>query len=148
MDLRGELEALYRANGGRLTAAAVVEAARPENSPLHSQFEWNDEEAAEKYRLTQARALIRRVKISYVTKDDEVAKAPMFVSVAQSDATHAYMKTEEVMHDPVLTRIVLQDAIRQWRALYARYQHLEGFRNAVRASFVPTTPSSDEKALG
>jgi hypothetical protein len=37
----------------------VVEAARDPKSPLHSRFEWDDGEAAEKWRLEQARVLIR-----------------------------------------------------------------------------------------
>lgn len=51
-------------NDGRLLPSNVVEEARDENSPLHEFFEWEDTIAAEKYRLSQARTLIRSVKIS------------------------------------------------------------------------------------
>lgn len=140
VDLRGVLEALYVANGGRLTAAIVVSAARPDDSPLHHCFTWDDADAAEKHRLNEARALIRSVKIRYV-QDDEVFKAPRFVSVAQPDGAHAYKATDEIAADPVMTRIVLQDAIRQWRSLFARYKHLQGFLEAVQASMVDPTPN-------
>ena len=38
-------------SGGVFGAEAVVEAARPEDAPLHSYFEWDDTEAARRYRL-------------------------------------------------------------------------------------------------
>jgi hypothetical protein len=56
-------------DNGRLLPVDVVEAARPEDSPLHSRFEWDDTEAAVKYRLSQARALIRTVKIDVVVHE-------------------------------------------------------------------------------
>ena len=44
-----------------MDAQTVVDVARPEDAPLHPIFEWNDAEAAEKYRCGQARTLIRAV---------------------------------------------------------------------------------------
>jgi hypothetical protein len=43
---------------GRITAHAVLDAARPESSPIHDCFDWDDSEAAEKWRLEQARVTI------------------------------------------------------------------------------------------
>lgn len=39
---------------GALTPERVVDDARPEESPTHRYFEWNDAVAAEKYRVSQA----------------------------------------------------------------------------------------------
>lgn len=65
MDLmvRDRLEFLAQANGGVLTPAAVVEDAVDEASPLHSYLTWDDSEAAHKQRLSEARRLIRSVRI-------------------------------------------------------------------------------------
>jgi len=60
MIITHELKALER--DGRLYPADVVNAARPKSSPLHRYFDWDDRSAAEKYRLDQARALIRSVQ--------------------------------------------------------------------------------------
>jgi hypothetical protein len=49
------LEELAARNGGELTAAETLEAARDPNSPIHSCFQWDDSLAAEQYRLEQAR---------------------------------------------------------------------------------------------
>lgn len=66
-DVKTALLSLER--DGRLLPADVVEAARDPASPLHSHFEWNDSAAAEKYRLDQARTLIRSVKIEVTVRD-------------------------------------------------------------------------------
>ena len=62
-DQRKFLLGLAARNGGKLTAAETLEAARDPNSPIHCEFEWNDALASEKFRLGQARELIRSVKI-------------------------------------------------------------------------------------
>lgn len=41
-----ELKRIAKANHGQLLPEKVVEAARPNNSPLHNRFEWDDTEAA------------------------------------------------------------------------------------------------------
>lgn len=56
-------------DNGRLAPADVVDAARDPTSPLHSHFTWDDSEAAEKYRLMQARTLIRTVKLEITIRD-------------------------------------------------------------------------------
>ena len=47
-----------------LTPEQVVEAARDPASPLHEEFEWDDTEAGHKWRLNQARTLIRSVRVT------------------------------------------------------------------------------------
>jgi len=60
MNITQELKSLER--DGKLYPADVVNAARSPSSPLHPYFDWDDSSAAEKYRLDQARALIRSVQ--------------------------------------------------------------------------------------
>ena len=52
---------------GGLTPKTLVAASRDENAPLHSEFEWNDSIAGEKYREFQARKLIGNL---IITKSD------------------------------------------------------------------------------
>lgn len=60
-----ELERLQEQNEtGLLTAGTVVEAARDEDSPLHQHFEWDNDVAGERYRLIQARQLIRAIIVN------------------------------------------------------------------------------------
>lgn len=60
--IRDELLRLQDANG-RITPTIVVNAARRRSNPLHGEFDWNDESAAERHREDVAGKLIRK----YVT---------------------------------------------------------------------------------
>lgn len=51
------------AQSGALTAANLVSVSRPEDAPLHGEFEWNDTEAAERWREQQARVLISSITV-------------------------------------------------------------------------------------
>jgi hypothetical protein len=48
---------------GVIDPHVVLNESRPEDAPLHGAFEWDDGLAAEKYRLDQARRVIRSVEI-------------------------------------------------------------------------------------
>lgn len=66
--IRAELERMAKANGGRLTPEDVVAAAADPASPLHGAFDWDDAAAAAKWRIEQARELIRSVRIEITTE--------------------------------------------------------------------------------
>lgn len=53
-----ELASIY-IDKGELTAEGVIESAENGDSALHDEFVWDDNEAGHKYRLQQARTLIR-----------------------------------------------------------------------------------------
>jgi len=75
------LSALQKKHG-RIDTAAVLDAARPETAPLHPAFEWDDDVAGEKWRLHEARNLIRAVVLVKVDSETgEVAEQPHVVSV-------------------------------------------------------------------
>lgn len=49
----------------------LIEESRPVDAPLHSQFEWDDTEAATLYREDQAKRIIRAIRVVYVRNDTE-----------------------------------------------------------------------------
>jgi hypothetical protein len=55
------IEALRAASAGELTPQVLVEDARQPDSPLREEFNWNDERAAELYRLNRARGLLNGI---------------------------------------------------------------------------------------
>lgn len=57
-----ELLRLKQVNG-TLTKEAVVSSAKRANSPLHTDFEWDDQQAAIAHRLEQARYMMRSIMI-------------------------------------------------------------------------------------
>jgi hypothetical protein len=87
--IREELHSLM--SEGRLRPEDVVDAARNPNSALHSYFTWDDSEAAAAYRLQEARALIKRVRVDVVRTDEMVVHVPSFI---RSDS--GYKETQVV----------------------------------------------------
>lgn len=51
------------AEQGQMTDATIVEVARSANSPLHAYFEWDDQKAANYYRLGQAQEMVREIRV-------------------------------------------------------------------------------------
>lgn len=67
---------------GRLTAKNLLDANRSKGAPLHSAFNWDDSEAAELYRESQARHIIACI----VVKRDSVAEpVRQFLNVDVND---------------------------------------------------------------
>ena len=52
------LEHIAKQNKGKIKPSAVVSDAKDKSSVLHNYFTWDNTEAAEKYRIQQARELI------------------------------------------------------------------------------------------
>lgn len=128
--LRDHLNAIRYQAGGKLTPRVVVEAARDPEHPLHNRFEWDNTVAAEKYRLGQARDLIR-MAVEFVDAPAGPTKVRSFHSVTRADG-RAYEPIEEIKVDPFMSKLVLQAAEREWKALFIKYKHLAEFLEAVR----------------
>lgn len=131
MSLRDQLQTIYEEHG-RLTPAIVVDAARAEDHPLHDRFEWDDAIAGEQYRRHQAHELIRFAKVSRAREDSTIATARAFQAVRDEEG-FAYKPTDEVLGDPLMTKLVLADMEREWRQLKARYEAFKEFRELVLA---------------
>src|SRR5262245_3597627 len=52
---------------GRITPDGVIRAAKNKNNVLHGEFDWNNTSAGHKWRLEQARELIRGVTVRVTT---------------------------------------------------------------------------------
>ena len=122
------LKEIARRDGGLLRPASVVDAARDEKSPLHGAFEWDDTEAAQKYRLLQAQSLIRSFKVE-IERNGQTLTVPVFVGISTDrtgdKADNPYRMLEQVVEKPDLMAVAVRDAIDQLEALRKRYAHLQ-----------------------
>lgn len=109
---------------GELTPGDVVADAKSHNSPLHRFFEWNDSDAAQHYRLQQARGLIRSVVAVIVGGDEPAKRTQAFVHVPEPSAPH-YRSADHAMSSERTREMVLRQAFREFRAWQKRYEHLE-----------------------
>jgi len=55
---------------GMLTAKNLVDVSRPEDAPLHEEFDWDNEVAGEKWREHQARNVINSIRVVKVNEGD------------------------------------------------------------------------------
>src|SRR5690606_25037488 len=72
--------ALVEERDGAVTPDDVLAAAKPKRSKLHDWFEWDDSEAAHKYRLNQAAYLLRSINI-VIHREDGDAEVRAFHNV-------------------------------------------------------------------
>lgn len=120
-----ELRALH-SRDGVLTCEAVLDAARPKNSPLHDYFTWDNSRAAERYRLIEAGRLIATVRIEYRQKKAaQIIYAPAFIPTGtSSEGKRQYYPVEEVTKNEFLQQKALADARNEMEGTRARYSHL------------------------
>jgi hypothetical protein len=136
-DLRGALNAMRQVmdeHGGDAQPQEVVDAARPEEHPLHDRFVWDDAVAGEAYRRVQAADLIRSFRVTYVAGDGRERDVRAFVVTRSrhDPGRSAYAPVEDVMADPFARQLVLRDMERDWRRLLARYHDMAEFAEIVR----------------
>jgi hypothetical protein len=120
-----ELERLLEAREGFINANAVVEAARSEESPLHGAFEWNDDKAAHEYRLTQARKVLRSIRVTIEVEDpDETEIVVQRLILDAGPEENRYVRVDIVAGDPALHQEALERATRLLKGIRDRHREL------------------------
>jgi hypothetical protein len=134
VSLREQMQAVYEEHG-RLTAPLVVEAARPEDHPLHHRFEWDDAIAGPRYREVQAADLIRKCKIKFREQEGRKPEGWVraFHAVRDVDTGESgYEPVEEIVRSELQTRMLLAQMKHEWQALKRKYQDFEEFWELLR----------------
>jgi len=138
-DVGQEFERLKKANKGLLNPRIVLRSAKPKGSILHKCFQWNDSEAAEKYRLSQASHLLRSIEIVYVGDDGKKSlPARAFVTLIEEGICKPrsnYMAIAEVLNDKELRARYLSDTLSEYEALSRRNVNIKEFttiHNAIK----------------
>lgn len=128
---------------GTLTPEGLLEEATDVAHPLHHRFEWDDSEAAHKYRLEQSRGLIRSVKIRFTTEENTPRELRAFVAL-KGEQTHRaeYKPVEEVVADPFQRELLVRQFLRDWKIMERRYQALGDFTVLVQQQLQEGTKSA------
>lgn len=115
-----QFERLAKSESG-LTPESVLNANRRKGTPLHDSFEWDDSEAAEKYRLNQAGHFIRCI-VSVAETDSGEKKEPQ----------RAFFVTTEVhQYEPL--NVILQEKDKYEKLLDTAFRELAAFRRKYEA---------------
>lgn len=124
--LRAELLTLVEKHG-RISPRMVLDVARKEDHPLHSFFEWNDEDAAEGFRLIQAAGLIRQVRLKITRDADDprqvgitIQRGIVSVPSLRGSEAGSYMLLDKV---PDIDELK-QEALTQLEGIKKKYEHL------------------------
>lgn len=121
-----ELDRIYKRDGV-LSPDAIVKDNTDPSAPLHNCFEWDNEKAAHKYRVSQAQEIIRTIiYIPEETNDNQPVRA--FVSVAKE-----YHPTKIVMQDEYKKSTLLEAALADLRAFKRKYESLVELSNIFDA---------------
>jgi len=132
----GEAVERIAATHGGVTPAMLVEHARPKTAPLHPAFEWDDGVAAEEWRRTQARYLLRMLVIREADAGEAQPPEPIraFVSVTTQEGERRYLSVVTAMSDAEMRFQIVERAWRElleWRARYLNYQEFADIFRAV-----------------
>ena len=109
---------------GRLTAANLVEEARPEDSPMHKAFEWDDHKAAENYRKQQASKMIRAIVIREADITEGGSEEVQVKVFNQPERNCSYESLRTILLDPEKTDSLLSRAKDELRSFKAKYYQL------------------------
>jgi hypothetical protein len=116
------LDAVAKANGGRIEPEAVVEAARDPANHLNKHFEWNDTKAAAAHRLEQARGIIRIVRVE--NEDSESGTCRAFFSITD-ERGRAYRPARAVISSASMMLALRKRAKAELEAFQTRYKEIK-----------------------
>ena len=130
-----ELTRIAHRDGGILPRVVVNES-EPLDAPLHSAFEWNNDTAAEGYRIEQARRLVRSVVLVPQPERNETAPVVRaFVSIYETTNTRHYKPMLDVLASPVEAAQVKSRLRNELLALRRRYLDLIEMDEGMRQAF-------------
>ncbi len=125
------LRDLIKRNGGSITPAIVLQEAKKAKSPLHSHFNWDDSEAANQWRLSQAAELIRKVKVTLVVSPERTVRVRAFMNVVpkrdsedeEAPSSGVYVTVENAMKNH--REEILASARSELNCVKNKYSHLQ-----------------------
>lgn len=127
-----ELSKIAQKNDGILKPETVIEEAKPKNHPLHNDFEWDDTKAGYKYRLEQARYMIRMC-VTVVESNNQLKEYPTFVSLSvdRKKDGGGYRALVDVMSHEEHRWVLLRDALNDMTIFTSKYWHLQELSSVI-----------------
>lgn len=129
---QNEFERL-RARDGGLRTGAIVDAARPQDAPLHPAFEWDDRVAGERYREAQARRMVRSVVLVEQGQPETRVWVNVPVKVVTDPTPREYQPIALVSQDVALYQAALRDLMARLRQAEAAVDELQRLAGRVHA---------------
>lgn len=110
--------------GETFTCKQIVEKAKDRNTELHKCFEWDNEVAAEKYRLHQAGQIVRQLVITKVSDEKKPEKSNVRLFVSTGNRTNAYKPLQSVVRVQSEYEALLNRAYAELQTFKQKYSSL------------------------
>ena len=127
-----EITRIIEANGGEVSPVVVVRNARPKRSPIHDCFEWDDNVAADLYRIEQAKYLLRAVTITKIDSKGNKIAVRAFPNI-ETEEGNFYTTNAIVMDDLELSEKLETQVQRELLYLRRKGANLKRFSKVWRA---------------
>lgn len=108
------------------TPQQILEKARDSNTELHKCFTWDDTEAAEKWRITEARSVVRNLKIVEVKPDKEPEPTTIRVFY-KTDNESGYKPTKLILKKPDEYKALVERCRSELLAVKQKFQNISEF---------------------
>lgn len=120
------LRGMERDAGRTLTAEEIVQHASDPDHPLHPYFEWDNDTAGHRWRVSQARQLMYRVRVDVIAVGDLTPRSiPGYVRDPDVDQREQGMVSSElIINDPRRRNAVIERELQRLEAYLARVQGL------------------------
>jgi hypothetical protein len=116
--------------GEAVTAEQIVDKAKDENTELHKCFTWDDEAAAEKYRIIEARQIVRHlVREELPDAKNDTPPLRVFYKTNNGEGYKHIERTIIKKEDEY--QALLARAMMELRAFKAKYSMLEELREIL-----------------
>lgn len=119
-------------NGCNVTAQDLLEASRPEDTPLHNDFEWQDDIAAEEYRKYQARNILNSLTIVVEHKDNENKNCESDIRaffVIKENDKQSYKPIKVIMMDNDYEQQLYNSALKELIAIKNKYATIQRLKH-------------------
>jgi len=129
-DVAGKLLEEIESVHGMVTPELIVKASKRKSSPLYSFFDWDNNLAADKWRLTQAKYLIRSITV-IISAPEYTEPQRAFVCVSKGYLNGSereegtFLTIESAMSDKETRELLVKKALQELKFWKARYQHLK-----------------------
>jgi hypothetical protein len=119
------LENLKAENDGILQPDDVVEAAKDPESPIHDEFEWDLQKAANNHWKDRARNLMNHLAVVRVYAEDASEGVSAFVNVEVAQSTRGYVAMSQVVANDDWRQQMVDDVLNRLKALQKKYEQLD-----------------------
>jgi len=119
---------------GEYKAVDLLEKAKNKNHRLHNYFEWENDIAAEKYRVQQAGYMMRSVRVIIKTIDGP-REVPYVISIrSEIDNKRKYTTIARVLNNENYRAQAIKEAMKalnSWKNKYSMYKELTPIFQAI-----------------